>query len=55
MVDRQGRYSIDQNGGQFSPDLADAHVFSGYVRTFEGVRMQEVILTINRLTEVSAS
>lgn len=48
MVDAQGRYSRDENGGQFSEDLGDAYVFVGRARSTEAARMLEVTLTVSR-------
>jgi hypothetical protein len=48
LVDAQGRYACDANGSQFSEDLADAHVFVGRTRESEGLRMEEVTLTLSR-------
>jgi hypothetical protein len=51
LVDRQGRYSVDADGGQFSEELADAYVFVGRVRQSEFLRMQAVTVTVVRQTE----
>jgi hypothetical protein len=51
MVDGQGRYSVDADGGRFSEELADAHVFVGHVRHSDYVRMLAVTVSVVRQTE----